>query len=405
MSTKSIVNPSGSMSVEHSNSTTFYALRPANVTDVFDYINGLTFESLIELIANKPADFITSIRIYPFDFNVADSGHVATDTSIKLGRYECDLGTGGGSVECYRLTDGYKTHFNLGTYTFTPHFNSFLDYAPYTKYELYLPYCGFVDMNATEYTGKTISIDYILDYTQGSCLAVVSDVTNENDHVVLFSKKGTIGVPITWQATNSGQVIRSTLSTLASVGGMMLGGAAAKTRGMKQYYKDGGDHFKSYLSEVGKLATSGVDTDSFAFEDKMAKWHSENPAPNKADYLQGVNPYLSSNIITSGVNGLTNAAINTPLSVERGEIGGDFSMFSMPQKPYIITTRTHTALPTNYTTLMGKPSGKTATLSQLSGFTSIDAIRVEGIKSVNGVSPTSVELATIDEALRNGVII
>ena len=54
---------------------------------------------------------------------------------------------------------------------------------------------------------------------------------------------------------------------------------------------------------------------------------------------------------------------------------------------------------------MGKPSGKTATLSELSGFTSIDAIRVEGIKSVNGVSPTSVELATIDEALRSGVII
>ena len=242
MSTKSIVNPSGSMSVEHSNSTTFYALRPANVTDIFDYINGLTFESLIELIANKPADFITSIRIYPFDFNTADSGHVVTDTSIKLGRYECDLGTGGGSVECYKLTDGYKTHFNLGTYTFTPYFNNFLDYTPYTKYELYLPYCGFVDMDATEYTGKTISIDYILDYTQGSCLAVVSDITNENDHVVLFSKKGIIGVPITWQATNSGQVVRGVVSTAISTLGMAAGNAsvtrAANKSGLKRYERD-----------------------------------------------------------------------------------------------------------------------------------------------------------------------
>lgn len=405
MANKNIINPSGSMSVEHSNSTTFYALRPANVKDVFDYINGLTFESLIELIANKPADFITSIRIYPFDFFTADNAHTTIDTSIKLGRYECDLGTGGASVECYRLTDGYKTRFNLGTYTFTPHFNNFLDYAPYTKYELYLPYCGFVDLNATEYTGKTISIDYILDYTQGSCLAVVSDITDANDNIVLFSKRGTVGVPITWQATNSGQVLRGTISTLASVGGMMLGAGAAKAHGMKQYYKDSGNYFKSYLSEAGKLVNSGIDPNSSAFEDKLTKWHSENPAPNQADYLRGVNPYLSSNIVTSGVNGMTNAVLNTPLSVERGEIGGDFSMFSMPQTPYIITTRTHTVLPTNYTTLMGKPSGKTATLSQLSGFTSIDAIRVEGIKSVNGVSPTSVELATIDEALRSGVIL
>ena len=407
MSTKSIVNPSGSMSVEHSNSTTFYALRPANVNDVFDYINGLTFESLIELIANKPADFITSIRIYPFDFNTADSAHVTTDTSIKLGRYECDLGTGGTSQSCYKLTDGYKTHFNLGTYTFTPHFNSFLDYAPYTKYELYLPYCGFVDMNATEYTGKTISIDYILDYTQGSCLAVVSDVTNENDHVILFSRKGTIGVPITWQATNSGQVLRGAVTAAAST--LVMGAGTGIARGIAN--RPGRKRFKNDLSawntaehaEGSRLIDENIHGEDWV--KGMAKWHRENPAPKKADYITPANPYLTSNIITSGINGMSNAFLNTPLSVERGEIGGDFSMFSMPQKPYIITTRTHTALPTNYTTLMGKPSGKTATLSQLSGFTSIDAIRVEGIKSANGVSPTSVELATIDEALRSGVIL
>lgn len=408
MSTKSIVNPSSSMSVEHSHSTTFYALRPANLDDVFDYINTLTPEAVINNIANEPSTFITSVRIYPFSFTATDNGHVVSDNNIKLGRYDCQLdagGAGGASVECFRLTDGYKTHFNLGTYTFTPHFNNFLDYSPYTKYELYLPYCGFVDMDATEYTGKTISIDYILDYTQGSCLAVVSDITNANDHVVLFSKGGTVGVPITWQATNSGQVIRGAISSLANVGGMMLGGAAAKARGMKQFRNAQDDYFFEHTLQMGRFAVNGVKSDSLAFEDKMAEWHSEHPAPNKADYLQNVNPYLSSNIITTGVNGMSNAVLNTPLSVTRGEIGGDFSIFSMPQKPYIITTRTHTALPTNYTTLMGKPSGKTATLSQLSGFTSIDAIRVEGIKSVNGVSPTSVELATIDEALRNGVII
>ena len=408
MSTKSIVNPSGSMSVEHSNSTTFYALRPANVNDVFDYINGLTFESLIELIANKPADFITSIRIYPFDFNVADSGHVVTDTSIKLGRYECDLGTGGASVECYRLTDGYKTHFNLGTYTFTPYFNNFLDYTPYTKYELYLPYCGFVDMDATEYTGKTISIDYILDYTQGSCLAVVSDITNADDHVVLFSKKGMVGVPITWQATNSGQVIRGAVTTAMSTLGMAAGNAkatrVANKAGLKRYDRDMSNWDQRYQSEKDTAYDSGITGDE-ELKGHMINWKANNPKPDKSDYITERNPYLTSNIITGAYNGISNAFLNTPLSVTRGEIGGDFSIFSMPQTPYVIITRTHTVLPASYNELMGKPSGKTATLSQLSGFTSIDAIRVEGIKSVNGVSPTSVELTTIDEALRSGVII
>ena len=164
MSTKSIVSPSISMSVAYSKSTTFYALRPENMIDLLDYINGLSWQ-IVENVSNDPGSFITSVRIYPFDFTATDSGNVAQDTSIKLGRWECDLNQGGmTSDSCYRLTSGYKTHFNLGTYTFTPYFNNFLDYTPYTKYELYLPYCGFVDMDATEYTGKTISIDYILDY-------------------------------------------------------------------------------------------------------------------------------------------------------------------------------------------------------------------------------------------------
>lgn len=402
------------MSVESSKSTTFYALRPANVEDVFDYINGLTLESVPELVANDPASFITSIRIYPFDFYTADTGHVAQDNNIKLGRYDCqlnaaigDVPVGGVSEYCYRLAGGYKTHFNLGTYTFTPYFNNFLDYTPYTKYELYLPYCGFVDMDATEYTGKTISIDYILDYTQGSCLVVVSDITNADDHVVLFSKRGTIGVPITWQATNSGQVIRGAVTTAMSTLGMAAGGAITKSAASKRFQKD-----VAYWNErandtqvplKGKKGLELLDAQK-SNSDALKEYMKENPAPKESDYINS-NPYLTSNIITSGFNGMTNAVLNTPLSVTRGEIGGDFSVFSMPQTPYIITTRTHTVLPASYNELMGKPSGKTATLSQVSGFTSIDAIRVEGIKSVNGVSPTSVELTTIDEALRSGVIL
>ena len=399
MSTKSIVNPSTSMSVEYSKSTTFYALRPENVLDLLDYINGLSTQ-IIENVSNDPGSFITSVRIYPFDFSTTDTGNIAQDTSIKLGRWECDLNEAEMiSGSCYRLISGYKTHFNLGTYTFTPYFNNFLDYAPYTKYELYLPYCGFVDMDATEYTGKTISIDYILDYTTGGCTAVVSDITNENDHIVLFSKKGIVGIPITWQATNSGQILRGVINTAMSAGGMALSKGIAKWAGNKKYKSD----FSKWEGDIDKNRVHYKD--DYFDEIEKEKAIKENPAPNKDDYMPKGNQYLSSNIITGAFNGMSNAIVNSPYHVTRGEMGGDFSVFSMPQKPYIIITRTHTVLPASYNELMGKPSGKTATLSELNGFTSIDAIRVEGIKSVNGVSPTSVELTTIDEALRSGVII
>lgn len=400
MSTKSIVNPSISMNVEYSKSTTFYALRPENMLDLLDYINGLSSQ-IIENVWNDPGSFITSVRIYPFDFSTTDTGNVAQDTSIKLGRWECDLNTAEMiSGSCYRLTSRYKTHFNLGTYTFTPYFNNFLDYTPYTKYELYLPYCGFVDMDATEYTGKTISIDYILDYTTGGCTAVVSDITNENDHIVLFSKKGMVGVPITWQATNSGQILRGVINTALSAAGMAAGAGVSKLVNKVQANKALAKNPEYQQAIQGNEFIHGKDTEETKKYNAIAKDYFL-----KKEGLISKNPYLTSNIITSAFNGMSNAIVNSPYHVTRGEMGGDFSVFSMPQKPYIIITRTHTVLPASYNELMGKPSGKTATLSELNGFTSIDAIRVEGIKSVNGVSPTSVELTTIDEALRSGVIL
>lgn len=400
MSTKSIVNPSISMNVEYSKSTTFYAMRPENVLDLLDYINGLSSQ-IIENVSNDPGSFITSVRIYPFDFSTTDSGNIAQDTSIKLGRWECDLNEAEMiSGSCYRLTSGYKTHFNLGTYTFTPYFNNFLDYTPYTKYELYLPYCGFVDMDATEYTGKTISIDYILDYTTGGCTAVVSDITNENDHIVLFSKKGIVGVPITWQATNSGQILRGVINTALSATGMAAGAGVSKLVHKAQANKALAKNPEYQQAIQENEALHGKDTEETKKYNAEAKDYFL-----KKEGLVSKNPYLSSNIITGAFNGMSNAIVNSPYHVTRGEMGGDFSIFSMPQKPYIIITRTHTVLPASYNELMGKPSGKTATLSELNGFTSIDAIRVEGIKSVNGVSPTSVELVTIDKALRSGVIL
>ena len=255
-------------------------------------------------------------------------------------------------------------------------------------------------MDATEYTGKTISIDYILDYTTGGCTAVVSDITNANDHIVLFSKKGMVGVPITWQATNSGQILRGALNTALSVAGMAAGAGVSKLARKAQANKAlaKNPEYQQVVQENEALHGKGTE------ETKQYNAEAKDYFLKK-EGLVSKNPYLTSNIITGAFNGMSNAITNNPYHVSRGEMGGDFSIFSMPQKPYVIITRTHTVLPASYNELMGKPSGKTATLSQLSGFTSIDAIRVEGIKSVNGVSPTSVELTTIDEALRSGVII
>lgn len=411
MANKEIVSQGYSWNPDASRSTTFYACNDLNIQDLLDYCSSDTIGSIFQNLSNDPQSFITSIRVYPFDFSTLTGGSVVQDSTLKVGRWACDFTADGmASSYCYRLTRGFKNRFNLGTYTFTPHFNNFLDYSPYTKYELYLPYCGFADMSSTEYMGKTISIDYIVDYSTGGCIAVVTDITNSSDKVVLFTKKGLMGIPITWQATNSAQIMRglmqTAVSTVSSVTAGAITGGAAKAnwnKGYKAEYAAQEAEFKKTFQE------DGMDWNKETLRDRklmvgetMQPWLESHPKPNG---LFGGNQYLTAGIIQSAANGLTNTGFNTPFGIDRGEIGGDFSIFCMPQTPYIIITRTHTALPSNYQTMMGKPSGRTATLSDLSGYTEVDAIRVEGITSSNGVSPTTEELTTIASALHSGVIL
>lgn len=78
-------------------------------------------------------------------------------------------------VAAYEVT---QQHQKVGPYTmsFYPNFNNFLDYNPYSKARLYLPYVGIVDLNIDDIMGtsanpSTLSIVYHVDMLSGGCVA------------------------------------------------------------------------------------------------------------------------------------------------------------------------------------------------------------------------------------------
>ena len=53
-----------------------------------------------------------------------------------------------------------------------PHkYNSYLDYAPYTKAEIFLPFIGFCPLNINDIMGKSVDITYNIDLLSGVCTA------------------------------------------------------------------------------------------------------------------------------------------------------------------------------------------------------------------------------------------
>ena len=106
--------------------------------------------------------------------------------------------------------------------------NTFLDYAPYSKFSIYLPYIGVKPLDANDCVGHTISVKYNCDAVSGGCVCYVL-----KDGAVYYQYAGNIAMNLplsseSWATTISAAM--NTASQLAAgiaAGGVAGAGAAA----------------------------------------------------------------------------------------------------------------------------------------------------------------------------------
>ena len=81
--------------------------------------------------------------------------------------------------------------------------NTALDYTNYTKLKIYVPYCGFYDLNIDEFQNGELFLHYVIDCVSGSCVAMVGTERREKDGTLLnsvlyqFSGNCILTMPIT----------------------------------------------------------------------------------------------------------------------------------------------------------------------------------------------------------------
>jgi hypothetical protein len=120
-------------------------------------------------LTQNPIDCIISLKKFPIEFFATTWQPV---TPIKLGSYTCN-------------TNGSPLPYTTGVYNFTfsnstnnglyPWFDkSFLDYEPYTKCELTIPFCGTIEIPTTYlHDYDTIDVKLIVDFISGACTAYI----------------------------------------------------------------------------------------------------------------------------------------------------------------------------------------------------------------------------------------
>lgn len=186
--------------------------------DLASYMwSGLFDVATFKKIFADPMDCIISLSIIPVN---APTGASA---EIKVG----NIGTG---INASTLSQQFvKVKFNtlnIGLRT-----NSFADYSPYTKCQLFLPYVGCQTLNIDDIAGADIDIEYHIDLFSGSCTAYVTCGKRNSDgsrlKATMYQFTGNVVANIPFTATNFQSFISSMLGTLTAAGAAVATGGGA----------------------------------------------------------------------------------------------------------------------------------------------------------------------------------
>lgn len=136
---------------------------------------------LDQFLTNNPIDCIVGLQRYPMAIPT-----VGTDT-VKLGKTD----TG---ISCKPMEKTAFYYLFEGN-TIAPKFgDSFLDYEPYTKMELYVPFCGTIQLNPADILNRKLNVQLAVDFTTGTATGFIM-----SDDLVIETVNGNIAIdlPIT----------------------------------------------------------------------------------------------------------------------------------------------------------------------------------------------------------------
>lgn len=192
-----------------------------------------------KLFAN-PMDAILGLHIIPC------SPGYSGNKEVKVG------GKGTGVSMDYTTIRYHKV--SMGTCEVPKKWGSYLDYNPYTKVSIFLPYIGFRDLDTDDVMDRTLALQYIVDILTGACVAELRCGTD-----VLYSWEGNCANPVPITSNSWSSAIGSAVSIAAAIATTALthGASAPMIAGTVASVGANSMNLKPSVSRSGSLGGSG----------------------------------------------------------------------------------------------------------------------------------------------------
>lgn len=281
--------------------------------------------------------FVKTIMIYPFDIPAFADSNIKT---IKIGTKDYTL------TDTFRYPSHYPERIVIADFDVAPG-HSFLDYSPYTTYEIYIPYSGFVSLSGENILGKELKVFYLVNWEDGTANAYIYNVT---DNTVLYSSQCVLGVKVSLSSSNALELSNQKTALSLNTGINLIGSALTVGGG---------------LASGNILAVGGG--------------------------------------ILKGTSTIGNAISSFNQMYDTGKVGitSPVAGLSSTQNVFLRITKTKpVGYDGYYFSLKGRPLNQYRKLSDLTGYTVVNDIHVENVPNA-----TLTEMNEIERLLTNGVIL
>lgn len=211
-------------------------------------------DATIEKIWNNPFDGVITL------FELYCTPTIVGRKSIRSGFLDSGV---------YADTVSRYTEIDCGSIGVPEYYGNYLDYSPYSKAFIYLPFIGVVEVSVDDIVGHCVNITYRIDEYNGSCIAMitVAKITTVNGEEVeysnllyQFSGNCAVELPLaggTQAAIRAGMIQAASYGITGAIGGIasMLSGGIAS--GVSQIANGVGSAVGSVVSAKSSVQHSG----------------------------------------------------------------------------------------------------------------------------------------------------
>ena len=180
---------------------TLFVPTQSQLKQVAEYLWGGLFDISTYLrLFEDPMDCILGLSVVPV--SVPTSG----SATITVGNIEL-------SGISLPVASQQYVEVDCGSLTVDSYFGSYLDYEPYTKMSLFVPYSGVHTVNADDIMGRTVNLVYHIDILTGSLVAFLKCGDS-----VLYEFNGACGSNIPVNSMNYASTIENAIRIAVNIG-------------------------------------------------------------------------------------------------------------------------------------------------------------------------------------------